>query len=467
MFEKVTGKRWYIQSFNGTPIMIHMAGVSGTRNLFNTLGYGYDMIVTTYENDFCEFYYDHEDLHRLAHEIEARYRKDKNYLKGIIRKSEEDRDQMYNFIKKNVPKIESLSDEELLNTYKEMIESYIKVAGTNHVVEGYTLTRDTILKNLLTAHLESIGRGKELKDLFMALTAPTRIPFISDYENHLIKAHESGDSTGLKDFYWIKANYLDAPRIDDFSEDIEKVKDFEYSPEEEFERNAKEKEKLIRDLELPNNITEIVRITDVLSGFHDDRKKYILHGCVAVQEFLKEISKRFGLPLHDLKYLLPDEIDKIPEIDAEFLSRKKKGLLVIYDKDGYKRYEFGDYDLFKEEMSKKEENHFVKEIAGMTASLGKVIGPVRICKTLGDIHNFKKGEVLVTGMTRPEFIVAMKKAVAIVTDEGGITSHAAVISRELKVPCVIGTKIATKVLKDGQLVEVNANHGMITIKDDI
>ena len=57
----------------------------------------------------------------------------------------------------------------------------------------------------------------------------------------------------------------------------------------------------------------------------------------------------------------------------------------------------------------------------------------------------------------------MKKASAIVTDEGGVTCHAAIVSRELKIPCIIGTKIATKVLKDGQLVEVNANHGWVKI----
>jgi len=70
---------------------------------------------------------------------------------------------------------------------------------------------------------------------------------------------------------------------------------------------------------------------------------------------------------------------------------------------------------------------------------------------------------LVTSMTRPEFVPAMRKAVAIVTDEGGITSHAAIVSRELGIPCVIGTKSATKVLKDGWIVQVKANHGQIVV----
>ena len=68
-------------------------------------------------------------------------------------------------------------------------------------------------------------------------------------------------------------------------------------------------------------------------------------------------------------------------------------------------------------------------------------------------------------MTRPEFVPAMRKAAAIVTDEGGVTCHAAIISRELGKPCIIGTKVATKALKDGQYVDVNANHGIVKVVD--
>jgi pyruvate,water dikinase len=66
-------------------------------------------------------------------------------------------------------------------------------------------------------------------------------------------------------------------------------------------------------------------------------------------------------------------------------------------------------------------------------------------------------------MTTPDYVSAMKLASAFVTDEGGIMCHAAIIARELKKPCIIGTKIATKVLKDGDLVEVDADRGVVTI----
>ena len=75
----------------------------------------------------------------------------------------------------------------------------------------------------------------------------------------------------------------------------------------------------------------------------------------------------------------------------------------------------------------------------------------------------KKGEILVTTMTSPDFVPAMKLAAAIVTDRGGITSHAAIVSRELGIACIVGTERATKILKDGDLVEVDANEGTIRV----
>ena len=76
---------------------------------------------------------------------------------------------------------------------------------------------------------------------------------------------------------------------------------------------------------------------------------------------------------------------------------------------------------------------------------------------------FKDNTILVTSMTRPEYLPAMKKAIAIVTDEGGITCHAAIVSRELGIPCVINTKNATETLKNGDLIEVKADHGAVMI----
>jgi len=109
------------------------------------------------------------------------------------------------------------------------------------------------------------------------------------------------------------------------------------------------------------------------------------------------------------------------------------------------------------------ENNQSTEIKGITAFPGMVRGIVKVVKHPTEVSKVEMGNILVTQMTLPSFISAMNKAAAFVTDEGGITCHAAIIAREMKKPCIIGTKIATKVLKDGDMVEVDAEKGTVRI----
>ncbi len=97
----------------------------------------------------------------------------------------------------------------------------------------------------------------------------------------------------------------------------------------------------------------------------------------------------------------------------------------------------------------------------MSRGPGTVQGKVKIL--LDPMLPFEEGSILVAPLTSPEYIFAMRKALAIITDTGGIGSHAAITSRELNIPCIVGTKIATKVLKDGDRVEVDANNGTIRV----
>ncbi|MFH0713074.1 MAG: phosphoenolpyruvate synthase [Candidatus Micrarchaeota archaeon] len=100
-------------------------------------------------------------------------------------------------------------------------------------------------------------------------------------------------------------------------------------------------------------------------------------------------------------------------------------------------------------------------VQGLSASPGVASGPVRLILDLKELYKVKKGDVLVTTMTTPDFVPAMKRACAIVTDEGGTTAHAAIVSRELGVPCIVGSGSATRNLHDGEIVTVDADHGMV------
>ncbi len=100
-------------------------------------------------------------------------------------------------------------------------------------------------------------------------------------------------------------------------------------------------------------------------------------------------------------------------------------------------------------------------LRGETASRGVASGPVRIVRTKEELGKVQKGDILVAKMTMPDYVPAMQRAAAIVTDEGGMTSHAAIVSREMGIPCMVGTEHATETLKDGQIITVYASRGIV------
>lgn len=140
----------------------------------------------------------------------------------------------------------------------------------------------------------------------------------------------------------------------------------------------------------------------------------------------------------------------------------------------YKGYFFGNNQLLvsgtKISVAQKFGIHFTeesfqkaKQLKGDIAQKGIARGFVRRVMGHKQISEFKKGEILISPMTIPDFLPAMKKAVAIVTDEGGVLCHAAIVAREFKIPCIVGTKFVTKAFKDCDLVEVDANKGIVTL----
>jgi pyruvate,water dikinase len=100
-------------------------------------------------------------------------------------------------------------------------------------------------------------------------------------------------------------------------------------------------------------------------------------------------------------------------------------------------------------------------VKGTIASKGKIKGKVRYLKDASELSKIEQRDILVTPMTTTDFTPILDKISGIVTDEGGLTCHAAIVSRELNIPCIIGTKIATRVFKDNDIVELDAENGII------
>lgn len=193
---------------------------------------------------------------------------------------------------------------------------------------------------------------------------------------------------------------------------------------------------------------------------------------MAYRPLFKSIAQKFALSSwKEIWKLSPQEIERLyyrnDKKVLKFLSERKEivGLDYANNKQGFKILLPKIAKLFLEDIKipKKEKIVKLKEIKGIIANPGKVKGIVKVILGRSDFHKFKDNEIIVTTMTSVDFVPLMKRAAAFVTNEGGITSHASIVSRELNKPCIIGTKIATKILKDGDLVEVDANKGIVKI----
>ncbi len=165
-------------------------------------------------------------------------------------------------------------------------------------------------------------------------------------------------------------------------------------------------------------------------------------------------------------FLLFEEIvdKKIPQIKE--LEKRKQGYVYFEDKL------YTDSTL--EQLEKRAGIKIIRQslskdgskdglLKGRMAMPGKAKGKVKIVLDCQEMSKVKKGDILVAPMTTPDYLMAMQKASAFVTDEGGLTCHAAIVAREIGKPCLIGTKTATRVLKDGDLVEVDAEKGKVKI----
>ena len=189
----------------------------------------------------------------------------------------------------------------------------------------------------------------------------------------------------------------------------------------------------------------------------------------AYKSVFNSLSKEFGLTVEEVLHMTYEEI----------ISSLRKGKLTVTQKliksrthEGY-AFLIGAYNSYLTTGKEVDELHKlliphetkkdITEFKGQSAFKGIVQGFARVIADRRNAHELKAGELLVTTMTSPEFVPAMKLSGGIITNEGGILCHAAIMSRELRKPCLIGTKIATEIIKTGDLLELNANEGTVKI----
>lgn len=186
---------------------------------------------------------------------------------------------------------------------------------------------------------------------------------------------------------------------------------------------------------------------------------------VELRVFYQEVARRLGLNIEEVATLTNQEIVaylKSSKIFPKNIVKRRKKAYLLIQKGSHVSIYSGSHAIKKARKELRADSITkTREAKGIIGSLGKAKGRAKIIYTNKDLSKIKKGDVMIATMTRQDFVPAMRKAVAIVTDEGSVTAHAAIIARELKIPCLVATKIAMKVFKDGDMVEVDAIKGVV------
>lgn len=227
-------------------------------------------------------------------------------------------------------------------------------------------------------------------------------------------------------------------------------------------------EELLAKLSDDTALSALVRTANEAVFFRSYRTEMFYSSPAYNQPLLREAAKRLGLAgSKDLVWLYGKEALELlqsgSEADQALVTRRKEAYCYLSDYDGAFRSWDGDdaRAALAAYLGVEAAHEDVSEIKGSGAFLGTVRGKAVVLKNASEAGKVQGGEILVTHATNVDFVPVLRKVIAIVTEEGGILSHAAIISRELRIPCVIGTKIATKVFKDGDMVEVDAEKGIV------
>ena len=356
-----------------------------------------------------------------------------------------------------------LSDGHLLSLWRKLHESISSFISPSLVPELCNYGSDSFLEKKLKKLLGETSSS--VANLMEILTAPEEISF---YQKEEIDLSESVDiKMHQKNYYWIGNSYfkVEILPISFFEDRKREVKsDLQNIAKKRIQKTIDTKKEARDKYGLPDYIIQTGKNIAYDIVWQDDRKRTVLQYLHYKELLLNEIVKRKKLTKDDMLNFSYMEI-------AEIFSGKECKVLIEDRRKGFseyitnKRTIFDSFDTKKyfELVQGKKIDDTVDEFKGIVASTGNAIGKVRILSDPEHVDCIKCGEVLVSPMTTPEYIFAMRKSSAIVTDTGGLTSHAAIVSRELQIPCIVGTKIATQVLKDGDMVEVDADKGVVKI----
>lgn len=452
-----------------------------------------------YKDNFIDFYISKNSLERVAKYYYNKQKKNKNFIKNLFNNWQENYVSSYLKILDKLLKdnFNHRANNKLLALFNKFTKLYLDVWQESIFLDGFDYYGEKILSEILEKENKKI-KPEDLDTLlsppFSSFLQKERLSLLKIIEK-IFKNKESAQSIrrtknynfAIKKnpwlekelikhsntYHWLHNDFSRVERLSPqyffknlilFLEDETKIEQEKRMSSFLKDLNSK-KQKLFKKYQFSDNFINIINFLSLLGNFRDERKSYNQMAGSVLNKFAIEFSKRTKLEVNTIEHLFYWEVKNIFNLEPRLIkiaNERPKGTFYIikplntYDHiTGARGAALNDY--IKESIKQK------NNLVGMAAYKGFVRGVAKIVKNKNDFHKFKKGEILVAPNTRPEYVPIIKIAGAIISEEGGITCHSAIVSRELKIPCIVGVQGIISVLKDGDLVEVDANHGVVRI----
>lgn len=481
MAKKITWK--YLLSRRWTILLCELFFKGYTEPLTRYVGAPNKNLLMIKEGEEYSLYNALESLKTISVALVSKLKENKDFGKKIYKDCISASENLVNTSKQaSSGELVSLDIENLIKRFNSYIKAILDYSPFLALPNNYEIYVIGEIKDFL---IEKVG-NEEAEEYLQKLMAPKEYPFqiLEQIDLAKIALRVKGGEIHLEEemnkhrekYQWLSCYNFDekAFSLHDFKERLdsllglgsEELKQKSEDVIKKIDRDEMEFQRIAEKIGLKGELLERV---DLLREFVFLRTYRIEMNCQPnfyLQPLLKEFARRSGISIQEIAMMLTDEIKRmakeggVPE-GIDFIDRKKAA--VIWLDDSKFNYVFGNKarEMISERFSDLKFVKGAKKVKGTVSSKGEVVqGRVRII-TKENIGEFQEGEILITIMTSPEFVPAMQKAKAIITDEGGVLCHAAIVSRELNKPCIIGTRVSTKIFRNGDIVEVDTEKGIV------
>ncbi len=475
--------------------------LSGFSNEFHrSTGRAYKKAMSIHQGYHLWFYYDEKDSKEVGDHLVKRFIENPNFVKQINREIVKKSDDLRKFAEK-------LPTKNLADYSNRQLADFLKRHDKLHTIYyqwGWMPVAADMFHNNFTEKVKQFLRSidvaeNKINEYLVILTQPTKKSVIQkeheeflnivaeiqadNYHKKLFSKNLQSVQNGVKlellkkiEKFYSKYFYVarmwvgEVSTLEHYLQELINIvksgvsaKTLIKKEDEDFLKTIKQREDLLRQLGIKGKWQVL------LDGFGNFmltkmyRRYAQLYALYKMNFILGEFAKRMNLTIKEARFMLPSEIQSAllrGNLPQRSTLKKRTKFCVFYVEKGFEKVFIGKQ---AKALAKQVEQKVgdVSELYGQTGCVGRAQGIVRIIIRPKDMKKMNKGDILVSIATDPDIVPAMKIAGAIVTEQGGVTSHAAIVARELNKPCVIGTKIATRVLKDGDMVEVDAYKGVV------